>query len=55
MINPFRKSSDTHCTAPTGKNGRHCGKRKRSGRLADGLTCGGELCQLWYAARSPRW
>ncbi|MGM1059639.1 hypothetical protein [Saccharothrix sp. Mg75] len=45
------KSSATHCTAPTGRDGRHCGKRKRTGRLADGTTCGGPMCALWHAAR----
>ncbi|MEU4801213.1 hypothetical protein [Actinosynnema sp. NPDC023587] len=44
-------SSATHCTAPTGRNGRHCGKRLLTGRLADGITCGGPMCVLWHASR----
>ncbi|MFD1152596.1 hypothetical protein [Saccharothrix hoggarensis] len=48
------QSSATHCTAPTGRNGRHCGRRKRVGRLADGHTCGSEVCQLWHAAKTSQ-
>lgn len=48
------KSSKTHCTAPTGKKGRHCGKRIRVGRMGDGVTCGREECQLWLAFRSNK-
>ncbi|GAA1308134.1 hypothetical protein [Saccharothrix xinjiangensis] len=45
------RTSDTHCTAPTGRNGGHCGKRRLTGRLADGTTCGSPACALWHADR----
>jgi len=37
------------CTAKP--NGRTCNKRLRTGRMADGMTCGSELCQLWFMAK----
>lgn len=46
------RSSTTHCTAPTGRGGKHCGRRKRTGRLGDGVTCGRELCQLWLMCKA---
>lgn len=45
------KSTATHCSAKTGRNGKPCMKRLRTGRLADGQTCGGELCQLWFMCK----
>ncbi|RAS58885.1 hypothetical protein C8D87_11755 [Lentzea atacamensis] len=48
------KSSATHCTAPTGKHGRHCGKRIRLGRYGDGVTCGAPECQLWRSCAEDR-
>lgn len=38
------------CVAPTGRKGRHCGDPIRTGRLADGVTCGKHTCQLWLNA-----
>lgn len=48
------KSSATHCTAPNGKGGRHCGRPIRKGRMGDGITCGRELCQLWRSCADDR-
>ncbi|MDX8055757.1 hypothetical protein SK571_40815 [Lentzea sp. BCCO 10_0798] len=42
------KSSATHCTAPTGRNGKHCGKRLRQ---SDGAVCSNYNCQLYAACR----
>ncbi|MGZ3147284.1 hypothetical protein ACVDFE_35890 [Lentzea chajnantorensis] len=44
------KSSATHCMAPTGKKGRHCGKPIGKGRMSNGVTCFGTDCQYWYLA-----
>ncbi|WP_199441706.1 hypothetical protein [Umezawaea beigongshangensis] len=35
------------CPAPTGKGGKPCGKAVATGRMADGRTCGRNLCQIW--------
>ena len=38
------------CQAEPKRRGKVCGSPIRTGRLADGRTCGRELCQLWYMA-----
>lgn len=45
------KSTATHCSARTGKGGRMCMRRLRTGRLADGVTCGRQDCQLWFMCK----
>ena len=50
-ITKIFKSSGALCTAPTGKRGKHCGRPiKRTGRLADGATCGRMDCQIYLHA-----
>ena len=39
------------CKARTGRHGGDCGRRIRLGRLADGVTCGREICQLWLLSQ----
>lgn len=35
------------CKAEPNGRGRLCNRPIRTGRLADGVTCGREMCQLW--------
>ncbi|MGW4110191.1 hypothetical protein ACWEFJ_04880 [Actinosynnema sp. NPDC004786] len=51
MLRSLITRTATRCPAPTGRKGGHCGKPLRRGRLSDGVTCGGEMCQLWHLAR----
>lgn len=46
--NAGTKSSATHCTAPTGRNGKHCGRRLRQ---SDGAVCSNYQCQLYVTCR----
>jgi hypothetical protein len=42
------------CKAEPHGPGKLCNRSLRTGRLADGMTCGRELCQLWYMAKDER-
>lgn len=41
----FKTSSSTHCTAPTGRRGKHCGKKLRPRYCTQ--TCGSPQCTTW--------
>jgi hypothetical protein len=42
------------CKAEPKGRGRVCNKSLRTGRLADGMSCGSELCQLWWLAKDEK-
>lgn len=41
------------CQAQPRGKGRLCNRPIRTGRLADGESCGRELCQLWFLSHDP--